>query len=47
MLASLAVISVVWKVDGKLDGLNNFMREEIRENFFHTKRSDWNLIKRE
>ena len=35
------------KVDGKLDGLNDFMKEEIRENFFHTKQSDWNAIKRE
>ena len=35
------------KGDHKLDGLNGFMTEEIRNNFFHTKRSGWNAIKTE
>ena len=35
------------KGDHKLDGLNGFMTEEIRTNFFHTKRSGWNAIKTE
>ena len=35
------------KVDDKLKGQNQFLTEEIRNNFFHTKRSGWNAIKRE
>ena len=35
------------KVDDKLKGQNEFLTEEIRNNFFHTKRSGWNAMKRE
>ena len=35
------------KVDGTLDGMNNFLKVEIRNNFFHTKNTGWRAIKRE
>ena len=34
------------KGDAKLEGLNIFMKKEIIENFFHTKQSGWDTIKR-
>jgi len=35
------------KVDGKLSGINDFMKVEIRDNFFHTNNKGWCTIKRE
>ena len=35
------------KVDGSLEGINNFMKVEIRDNFFHTHNKGWCTIKRE
>ena len=38
---------VAKKVDSQLKGQNEFLTQEIRNNFFHTKRSGWNAIKTE
>jgi len=35
------------KVDGKLDGINAFLKEEIQKSFFHSKKRGWSAIKRE